>query len=187
MSEFTIHATESAPQASREALAKLERTIGFIPNLAGTIAHSPTALQGFVAMQSALRGTSQLSPVEREVVAMTVSSANASPYSMAAHSTFAAGAGAGEDVLDALRSGAELPDARLQALHAFTAALLSDHGHVGEDDLAAFLAAGYSTENALEAITQVAYTTLANYVANLAGTPIDDAFAAYDWRAARTP
>jgi uncharacterized peroxidase-related enzyme len=177
MSEFTIHTAESAPEASRQTLGVLERTIGFIPNLAGTIAHSPAALQGFVAMQSALRASSQLSAIEREVVGLTVSYANSSPYSMAAHSTFAAGAGAGEDVLDALRSGAELPDARLQALHAFTASLLSEHGHVGGDDLGAFLAAGYSIESALEAIAQLAYTTLANYVANLADTPVDDAFA----------
>jgi uncharacterized peroxidase-related enzyme len=186
MTELTIHTAESAPEASREMLDVLERTIGFIPNLAGTIAQSPTALQGFVAMQSALRSSSQLSAIEREVVGMTVSYANASPYSMAAHSTFAVGAGAAEDVVDALRSGAELPDARLQALQAFTAALLSEHGHVGEDDLAAFLAAGYSIESALEAIAQVAYTTLANYVANLADTPVDDAFSTHEWRAART-
>jgi uncharacterized peroxidase-related enzyme len=181
MTEFTIHTAESAPEASREALATLERTIGFIPNLAGTIAGSPTALQGFVAMQSALRGTAQLSPLEREVVGIAVSRANRSRYSMAAHSTFAAAAGASDDMLAALRSGAELPDARLEALHAFTKLLLSEHGHLAEADVDAFLAAGYSIENALEVVTQVAYTTLANLVANVADTPVDDAFAAHAW------
>jgi AhpD family alkylhydroperoxidase len=183
MTEFTIHTAESAPEASREALATLERTIGFIPNLAGTIAGSATALQGFVAMQSALRGTAQLSPLEREVVGLAVSYANRSRYSMAAHSTFAAGAGASADVLAALRSGAELPDARLEAIHVLTTVLLSDRGHVAEDDLAAFMCAGYSIENALEVITQIAYTTLANFVANVADTPVDDAFAAHAWTA----
>jgi AhpD family alkylhydroperoxidase len=183
MTEFTIHTAESAPDASREALATLERTIGFIPNLAGTIAGSPTALQGFVAMQSALRRSAQLSPLEREVVGITVSHANESRYSMAAHSTFAAGAGASADVLAALRSGSEIPDARLEALHAFTKLLLSDRGHVAEDHLAAFTRAGYSIENALEVITQIAYTTLANFVANVADTPVDDAFAAHAWTA----
>jgi uncharacterized peroxidase-related enzyme len=182
MTEFTIHTAESAPEASREALAGLRQAIGFIPNLAGTIAGSPTALQGFVAMQSALRTTSELSPVAREVVGITVSHANASPYSMAAHSTFAAAAGADDDVVAALRSGATLPDPRLQALHAFASALLRERGHVAEEDLAAFLAAGYTTRQALDVIAQVAYTTLANLVANLAHTPVDDAFAAQEWR-----
>jgi AhpD family alkylhydroperoxidase len=183
MTEFIIHTTQSAPDASKEELGRLERTIGFIPNLAGTIAESPTALQGFVAMQSALRGTAQLSPLEREVVGIAVSYANRSRYSMAAHCTFAAGAGASADVLAALRSGAHLPDARLHALQAFTTLLLSEHGHAA-DGLAAFVRAGYSIENALEVITQIAYTTLANLVANVADTPVDDAFASHAWTVA---
>ena len=73
---FTVHTTQSAPAGSRDALAALERNIGFIPNLAATIAGSPIALQGFVAMQTALRGT-RLSALEREVVGISVSRVNA--------------------------------------------------------------------------------------------------------------
>jgi alkylhydroperoxidase family enzyme len=182
MSDFTIHTAASAPEASRDALGKLEANIGFVPNLAATIAESPTALHGFVGMQSSLRGTSVLTGVEREVVGITVSYANRSPYSMAAHSTFARGAGAGEDVVESLRSGAELPDPKLQALHTFTRELLSSSGHVSGLD--AFLAAGYTRENALEVVTQVAYTTMANLAANLADTPVDPAFEHQTWTAA---
>ena len=137
MSDFTIHTTGTAPEASQEALRLLEQNIGFIPNLAATIAGSPVALQA----QSALRG-STLSPVEREVVGVTVSYANRSAYSMAAHSAFAIAVGASADVLDALRSGSELPNERLQALHAFAAGLLSNGGHADEAEVAAFLDAG---------------------------------------------
>jgi hypothetical protein len=35
----------------------------------------------------------------------------------------------------------------------------------------------------LEVIAQVAYTTFANLVANVADTPVDEAFAAQAWRA----
>ena len=82
-----VHRSHPAvrPRGSREALAALERNIGFIPNLAGTIAGSPTALQGFVALQTALRG-SRLTALEREVVGITVSRFNDAPYSLAAHS-----------------------------------------------------------------------------------------------------
>ena len=89
-------------------------------------------------MQSALRGTSRLTAVEREVVGLTVSYANRCPYSMAAHSTFAAGAGASRGVVEALRAGGALPDARLQALGAFTRGLLETRGHISGDGLAAF-------------------------------------------------
>ena len=180
MSHFTIHTPQSAPQGSGQALAELERNIGFIPNLAATIAGSPVALQSFVAMQSALRG-SALDALEREVVGLTVSHENACAYSMAAHSTFAARAGATGEVVAALRSGDALPDPRLEALHAFAQAVVRSHGHVDDETIDAFLQAGFSAEGALEVITQVAYTTLANLVANVAGTPVDAAFAERSW------
>jgi alkylhydroperoxidase family enzyme len=131
-------------------------------------------------MQAALR-QSKLSQVEREVVGLTVSWENSGAYAMAAHSTFAQRAGAGDEVLSALRSGDDIPDARLQALQEFTRTLLRERGHVDDDGIAALLEAGYSKEQLLEVITQVAYTTLAHLVANVAETPVDKAFEPQAW------
>jgi AhpD family alkylhydroperoxidase len=166
---FTIHIEESAPERSREALSGIRRRIGFIPNLAATIAGSPVALAGFGSLQEALRG-STLSTLEREVVGVTVSVANAAPYSIAAHSTFAAAAGASSDVVAGLQARAPLEDERLEAVRRFTEALLREAGHAD--------GSGLSSEEQLEVVTQVAYTTFANLAANLAGTPVDDAFSA---------
>ena len=52
------------------------------------------------------------------------------------------------------------------------------------DDL---LAAGYTAEQALEVVTRVAYTTIANPAAGVAGTPVDAAFEGYAWAAADEP
>jgi uncharacterized peroxidase-related enzyme len=186
MIEFTIHTQESTPEASREALDGLEKNIGFIPNLAATIAGSPTALQGFVAMQSSLRGT-DLTPAEPEIVGLTVSRENESRYSMAAHSTFAERAGLAPDAIAALRKGERLADPRHEALHAFAGELLRSRGHVSADALEEFRAAGYSTAQVLEVVTQVAYTTMANLVANVADTPVDAAFQAQAWAAVSAP
>jgi AhpD family alkylhydroperoxidase len=165
---FTVHTTQSAPAGSRDALAALERNIGFIPNLAATIAGSPTALQGFVALQTALRGR-RLSALEREVVGVTVSRVNRSQYSLAAHSKFASVAGGSEQLVAALRAGEPLGDDRVDRLRTFTEALLGSRGHTSAD--------GLDAEQALEVIAQVAYTTLANYAANVARTPVDDRMA----------
>jgi uncharacterized peroxidase-related enzyme len=183
MNEFTIHTQESAPEASREALDGLEKNVGFIPNLAATIAGSPTALQGFVGMQSSLR-RSELAAAEREIVGLTVSRENESGYSMAAHSTFAERAGLAPDAIAALRNGERLADPRHEALHAFTGELLRSRGHVSADALEEFRAAGHSAEQVLEVVTQVAYTTMANLVANIADTPVDAAFEPQAWAAA---
>jgi AhpD family alkylhydroperoxidase len=159
---FTIHTTQTAPEGSREALAALERNIGFIPNLAGTIAGSPVALAGFVALQTALRG-SRLSALEREVVGITVSRLNDAPYSLAAHSVFAAAGGGSPELIAALRAGQPLDDERLESIRRFTEDRTEPHG--------------LDAEETLEVITQIAYTTFANLAANVAETPIDDAFA----------
>jgi AhpD family alkylhydroperoxidase len=144
-------------------LRELEQRIGFIPNLAAAIAGSPVAIAGFVAMQGALRET-RLTPLEREVVGLTVSVHNECEYSLAAHAAFASKAGGSPELVAALRAGEPVGDPRLRELQELTRSLLDKRGHVG------------SHEDALEVITQIAYTTLANYVANVAHPAIDEAF-----------
>ena len=183
MSEFTIHTMETAPEASKGALVELEQNVGFIPNLAATLAGSPVAMKSFASVQSSLRGSS-LTPVEREVVGLAVSYANTCEYSMAAHSTFAAAQGAPAEVVAALRAGSELPDGRLEALRSFTTELLRERGRVSDQAHDTLLRAGYTTENVLEIITQTAYTMLANLVANIAETPVDQAFEPQAWAVA---
>src|SRR5688572_28141526 len=159
---FTIH------DGSRETLTELERNIGFIPNLAASIAASPTAIAGFVGLQTALR-SSTLTGLEREVVGVTVSRFNDCAYSLAAHSKFARMHGGDEALVAALVAGEPLADERLETLRSFALALLNERGHTDTG--------GLSAEEALEVIAQVAYTTLANYAADVSGAAIDAAFA----------
>jgi uncharacterized peroxidase-related enzyme len=182
MEEFTIHTAESAPPGSKEPLAALRQRIGFVPNLAGTMASSPTLIDGFVRLQALLQATS-LTGLEREVVGLTVSFENACSWSMAAHSTFARAQGASDEVLAALRSGKELPDAGLQALHAFTRALLRSRGHLDPAEVEALRKAGYTTEQAFEVVAQAAFTSMANWAANLADPPVDEPFEPQRWAA----
>jgi alkylhydroperoxidase family enzyme len=178
---FTVHTTGSAPEGARPALSALEQRIGFIPNLAATMAGSPVLINGFGGLQEALRGTT-LTGAEREVVGLTVSHENASRYSMAAHSVFATAQGAPGDVVGALRSGSAPADPKLRALHEFTLAVLRERGHVPAQQLDALREAGYGTEQLFEVIAQVGYTSIANWVANICHTPVDDAFQAQAWQ-----
>lgn len=158
---FTIH------DGSRQTLAELERNIGFIPNLAAAIAASPTAIAGFVGLQTALR-SSRLSGLEREIVGVTVSRFNDCAYSLAAHTTFARKQGGDDALVAALVAGEPLSDPRHEALRAFALALLEQRGHADRGDL--------DPETALEVVAQVAYTTFANYAADVSGVAIDAAF-----------
>jgi alkylhydroperoxidase family enzyme len=155
----SLQGMTTIPEGSRETLAALERNIGFIPNLAAAIAASPTAISGFVGLQSALR-TSRLSGLEREVAGITVSRLNDCAYSLQ---------GGSDALIAALRAGEPLDDERLEAIRAFAEALVNNHGKATTtlDD-----------EEAMEVVAQVGYTTFANYAADVSGAAIDPAFTA---------
>ena len=64
MTEFNIHTIESAPQASKPSLEQLQRQVGFIPNLAATMAESPYLLEAFTSLR-AINGRGAFTQVER--------------------------------------------------------------------------------------------------------------------------
>jgi hypothetical protein len=45
MTDFRIHKIDSAPAGSAEALRALEQGLGFVPNLAATMAESPVLVR----------------------------------------------------------------------------------------------------------------------------------------------
>ena len=75
MSVFSIHTAETAPEASRPILNSAARKFGFVPNLLGALAEAPAALQAAVTLIDIL-ARSSFTPTEREVVLITVSTAN---------------------------------------------------------------------------------------------------------------
>jgi uncharacterized peroxidase-related enzyme len=176
---FPIHTLESAPNASQDALAAANARFGMIPNLLGILAESPAALNGYLTI-AGLFEESTLSPAERQVVLLTVSIENGCEYCVAAHSTGARRQGLASGAIAALRQGATLPDARLQALRRFTQTVVRNRGWA-ETDAQQFLAAGFTQAQVLEVVLGVTQKTLSNYVNHLAHTPLDAAFAAERW------
>ena len=180
MSRFAQYTTANAPEASRPLLAQVNKGLGFVPNLFATIAESPAVLGGALALDAALdKGT--LSAVERQLVKITVSTQNECTYCVAAHSTLAAMLKARPDVIAAVRTGAPVDDARTQALIHFTRAVVQQKGFVREEELTAFLAAGYTKAQALEVVGHVAAKTLQNYIHALTKAPLDEQFQAQRW------
>jgi alkylhydroperoxidase family enzyme len=86
------------------------------------------------------------------------------------------------EVTDAIREDRRIPDPKLAALSAFTRAMVQTRGRPSRQDVADFLAVGYSERQVLEIILAIAVKTLSNYTNHLFGTPVDPAFAARVWR-----
>jgi uncharacterized peroxidase-related enzyme len=179
--QFPIHTKETAPEASRATLEATGKKYGFIPNLFGVLAESPTAVQAYSAINKALE-QSALSPVEQQVVALTISATNDCAYCMGAHSAIAQMVRMPEDILTALRDQRPLSDRKLNALRTLVLSVLHRRGWVPEEELEHFVAAGYSQRHVLDVLTIVALKTLSNYVNHIAHTPLDPLFAAQAWK-----
>jgi uncharacterized peroxidase-related enzyme len=180
VSKFEIHTIDSAPANSAAALRALERGLGFVPNLAATMAGSPALVGGFVDLRNTLAG-GELTGVEHEIVALATSIENDCGYCMAAHSTFALMQGADEGAVTAARAGHAPDDARLAALYCFARALVARRGHISQAETQALMNVGYSNAAVLEVVAQVGCTTLANLAHNISDAPLDAAFEPQAW------
>jgi len=165
-------------------LETAQKGLGFIPNLYAHLAEAPNALSAYKQL-GALLEQSTLTPEEQQIVLISTSIENRCEYCVAAHSFLARNLVKVDGArVDALRSQSCLQDQKLNALVAFTRAVVRERGWVqGSQALHDFFAAGYTQQNALEVLLGVAMKTLSNYTNHLTDTPLDAAFASEAWQA----
>ncbi len=182
MTTFPVHSSETAPEGSKPILAEAQKKLGFVPNLFRVMAEAPAAGEAYMAVMDIFESSS-LSDAEKQTVLLSVSFVNECDYCMAAHSTIAGMKNVPADIIEALRSGATLPDPKLGALAVLTRSIVETRGWPTEAAKDAFFAAGYGTREYLEVIVGVTVKTLSNYVNHAADTPLDTAFEAARWAA----
>lgn len=175
-----ILSVENAPEGSKAILEGYKNKLGFVPNLMGVMASSPPVIEGYAALSQLFEKTS-FTPAERQVVLLEVSAANGCGYCVAAHTAIAKMQGVADAVVAAVRGAENIPDAKLQALRAFTRSVVETRGYPVEAEKKAFFAAGYGPTQILEVLLGVAMKTLSNYVNHAAETPLDAAFESARW------
>ncbi|NLC37625.1 MAG: carboxymuconolactone decarboxylase family protein [Alcaligenaceae bacterium] len=173
MSRLTLHTVESAPEAARERVAAAEQANGFLPNLIGVLANAPAALETYQVV-GAINGRTSLSPAEREVVQITAATLNDCGFCVAGHTKLSLHKlRMPAELVEALRKVEAIADPKLNALARFSVAIIEKKGQVSDDELAAFRAAGYTDQQALEVVLGVSLATLCNFANSLAQTPIN--------------
>jgi len=184
MSTFKLHTLASAPVGSLPILEAANKGLGFIPNLYAHLAEAPVALEAYKQLGAILEKSS-FTPEEQQVVLISASIENRCEYCVAAHSFLARNLVKVDGArVDALRGQSCLQDKKLNALVAFTRAMVRERGWVaGGQELSDFYAAGYNQQNALEVILGVAMKTISNYTNHLSDTPLDAAFSSEAWQA----
>jgi AhpD family alkylhydroperoxidase len=176
---FPALTIETAPAAARPILAASARQFGFLPSPVARVAHAPVTLKHLLAGFAAFDQTS-LTPMEREVVAMTVAWEMECHYCMAMHSAILS-AGPDAGALGALRDGTDLADARLEALRRYVRAVVRGRGSVPDHDDAALRAAGYDDAQALEIVLGIGVYLLSTLLNKVTGAEVDAPFAAFAW------
>ncbi len=176
------HTLESAPAEAKPLLEAAQKQIGMIPNMYARMAQMPGLLSTYLHGYELFRAQSGLTSVEQEVVLLTISRENGCEYCMAAHSMVGkAMSKVPPSVLDAVRAGAPIADARLQALAEFTKAMVDKRGNPTDADVAPFLTAGFNERQLLAVILAIGVKILSNYANHVFHTPVDAAFASFAW------
>jgi len=98
MTDFPIHTTETAPEASRARLQGAQDALGFIPNLYATMAEAPAVLEGYQTLAD-IFGKSDLNATELQVIMMTNNVKNGCEYCMAAQTVLEVVLGTGLKVI----------------------------------------------------------------------------------------
>lgn len=181
---FQVHSIATAPEGAKQTLAHVQKTLGIIPNLAATMAESPSLVEAFFAIRD-VQHHGTLSPLDVQVLSLTNACENRCSYCMALHSAFALKEGLSPESLAALRDGRAPREPRLAALSDFSRALVRNRGQVSAPDLAAFQAAGYTRAQALEVVLGVGVSILANFSHHLTAAPVDAPFEAHAWTSPR--
>ncbi len=171
---FAIHTRASADAKTDASFQFYEDTIKFVPNLGGVMAESPVLMNSYLALQQNLQDYGALTPPENNIVQMSIAMENECQYCVAGHTL----AGkiffkSPDEQLEALRKKAALSEPKLNALRDFGLQVYASKGRIRDKELKNFLDAGYSREQALDVVANIAAKVMSNYTNQLARTPLD--------------
>lgn len=180
MTDFTLHTADTAPEASKPLLENSQKAFGMVPNLHAVMAESPQLLEAYQRVHELFQNSS-FNAEELTVVWQTVNVENNCHYCVPAHTGIAKSMKVDDAIIDALRDETPLPDARLEALRTFTLKLVRQHGAMSDEDIQAFLDAGFTQRHVLDVILGYSQKVMSNFTNHVAHTEVDAPFQKFAW------
>ena len=174
MSRITIPPVDSATGATAEAYAEVRKIAGgSLPNLYAALGHlAPQSLKAVLKAEGALAGGS-LSKQDLETIKLLVSELTGCDYCIAAHTMLGKMAGLTPVSLRQIRIGQSTGDARRDALVRFVRTLQQTSGTIGDDEVVAIRAAGYTDTQLADIALAVALTVFTNTFNRINNTDVD--------------
>ncbi|MCH8466366.1 MAG: peroxidase-related enzyme [Roseinatronobacter sp.] len=167
-----LPATNILPERTAQYLALCEDKIGFVPNVLRAYLFDLTKFDAFVAMYNDLMlGDSGLSKLEREMIAVVVSSLNRCWYCQVAHGAavraLSGDPALGEALVMNYRTAPLAP--RTRAMLDFAALVTQASATVSESDRAALRAQGFSDRDIFDIVAVVGFFSMSNRIASASG------------------
>ncbi|KAA1177171.1 carboxymuconolactone decarboxylase family protein [Rhizobium tropici] len=170
MNHINVPTRDEVSSANQQLFDQLKSKLGVVPNLYATLAHSENALGTYLALQNA---RSSITGKAREVVNLVVSQVNECRYCLAAHTIIAGMNGFTPDQILEIRKGRASFDPKLDALARLVRDIAISRGHADPALVDAFLTAGWTKENLIDAIVTIGDKTVTNYLHATTNVPID--------------
>ena len=167
--DLDYEGTKDGEDKVNNYLEIVQQKLGFIPNVLAAFAKFPKQFEGFTKLYNALMlGESGLTKLEREMIAVTVSSENHCFYCLVAHGSavreLSNDPQLGERIAANFRS-AELPKKQEELLN-FTKKLTKDPSEIGENDRKKLRDVGYTDRDIWDISAIVGLFNMTNRLAS---------------------
>ena len=135
------------------------------------MANSPAAFRAYILADAALvRG--QLTSRQRKQVALAVAEINGSAYSLSAHYDDGKRLGLTDNEMQLARNGTAA-DPKAETMLNFTQAVVLQRGDVSDDDFQALVKVGFTNEQIVEIVANIALNIFSNYFNSVVKTELD--------------
>ncbi len=169
-------------ESSNNILEATKSKMGFVPNMYLKMGQNPALLDSYVYAYNNFRKNGGFSPVEQEVILLSVAFENDCRYCMAAHSFVADNmTKVPIEITNAIRNNTPVTDSKLAILSKLTKALTRNRGRVKADLIQEFIKEGYTENHVLGIITGIAVKTMSNYTNHNTEPEVDELFASRKW------
>ena len=167
--DLDYEGTKDGEDQVKNYLEIVQQKLGFIPNVLAAFAKFPKQFEGFTKLYNALMlGESGLTKLEREMIAVTVSSENHCFYCLVAHGSavrqLSNDPQLGERIAANFKS-AELPKKQEELLN-FTKKLTKDPSEISENDRKRLRDVGYSDRDIWDISAIVGLFNMTNRLAS---------------------
>ncbi len=181
MTNFSVHTIESAPESSKPALQQLQSAFGMIPNIVGATATSPVLINSLVALFGNVHSGS-FTEAQVQTILLTDAVTNGSTWAVAFHTALALKEGIDPADVQAIREDRLPKGGKFAALSGLAKTMIEKRGHLDEEDINRFLAAGFRKDHLLEVIAAVAASTITNYAGSITKPPLEVPFQEHAWQ-----